>query len=126
MGGFNTFMKTFDDISANSGAAGSRQIGSSIPNTTLVSWWMMQNDSNANMVIPRNAYISSFDEHVMILHNLLSNSNVVDSASVAAGWANNAPYFDNPDNVNSTANLNNTSVNYGPYVVNSFAQNKNN
>jgi hypothetical protein len=116
MGGFNTFMKTFDDISADSGAADTRQIGSSIPNTLLVSWWMMQNGAGAKIVIPRNAYISSFDEHVMILHNLLSNSNDADSAAagVAAGWANNAPFFDNPN-----ANL---TVNHGPYVVNSFAQ----
>jgi hypothetical protein len=119
MGGFNTFMKTFDDISADSGAAGARQIGSSIPNTLLVSWWMMQNGAGANIVIPRNAYISSFDEHVMILHNLLSNSNDVNSAvaGVNAGWANNQ-FFVVPSNVNAT-------VNYGPYVVNSFAQNRN-
>jgi len=122
MGGFNTFMKTFDDISADSGAGGALQIGSSIPNTLLVSWWMMTNAANANTVIPRNAYISSFDEHVMILHNLLSNSNNVNSnvGGVRAGWANNAQFFDNPDTLNS-----NITVNHGPYVVNSFAQNRN-
>jgi hypothetical protein len=126
MGGFNTFMKTFDDISADSGAAGTPQIGSSIPNTLLVSWWRMTDTAGADTVIPRNAYISSFDEHVMILHNLLSNSNNVDSASVTAGWPTNAQFFDIPDTTNATANFRNTSVNYGPYVVNSFAQNRNN
>ena len=62
----------------------------------------------------------------MILHNLLSNSNDVDSGPAAAGWANNASLFYNPDNVHATHNLRNTTVNHGPYVVNSFAQNRNN
>jgi len=38
------------------------------PTNVNVSWWMM---GNAN-AIPRNAYLSSFDEHVLILHNMLS------------------------------------------------------
>jgi hypothetical protein len=37
------------------------------PTNVNVSWWMT-GDKNA---IPRNAYLSSFDEHVLILHNLL-------------------------------------------------------
>ena len=122
--GFNKFMKILDDLCADSGAVGKPQIGSNTPNALFISWWMATNIGSTTF-IPCNAYISSFDEHVMILHNLLSNSNNIDSAGVNAGWANNAPSFDIPDNVNATANLRNTSVNYGPYVVNSFAQNRN-
>lgn len=125
--GFNKFMKILDDLCADSGAVGQPQIGSNTPNALFISWWMAKDTIGSDTFIPCNAYISSFDEHVMILHNLLSNSNDVDStiSGVNAGWPNNVSSFYNPDNVNGTANLRNTSVNYGPYVVNSFAQNKN-
>ena len=124
--GFNKFMKILDDLCADSGAVGQPQIGSNTPNALFISWWMATN-IRSDTFIPCNAYISSFDEHVMILHNLLSNSNDINSAvgGVNAGWANNTASFYNPDNVNPNVNLRNTSVNYGPYVVNSFAQNRN-
>ena len=41
------------------------------PTNVNVSWWMT-GDKNA---IPRNAYLSSFDEHVLILHNMLTSFN---------------------------------------------------
>jgi hypothetical protein len=83
----------------------------------MVSWWKMEKTTGGNIgviTLPRNAYISSFDEHVMILHNLLSNSNNVDSAvgGVNAGWAT-TQLFANPSN-------NNKSVNYGPYITSAF------
>jgi hypothetical protein len=126
---FNTTINNINELCANSGDRNvADQVGSSSPMDIMVSWWKFQITVQGITALPRNAYISSFDEHVMILHNLLSNSNNVDSVigPTAAGWANNAPSFDNPDNVNATVNLRNTSVNYGPYVVNSFAQNINN
>jgi hypothetical protein len=126
--GFNTIINNLNNLCADSGTDAANQVGSGSATNLMVSWW--KNDKTGRnpgiMTLPRNAYISSFDEHVMILHNLLSNSNNVDSAGAAAGWANNAPFFDNPDNVNAIANSRNTTVNYGPYVVNSFARNRNN
>jgi hypothetical protein len=126
--GFNTIINNLNNLCADSGTDAANQVGSGSATNLMVSWW--KNDKTGGnpgiMTLPRNAYISSFDEHVMILHNLLSNSNNVDSAGAAAGWANNAPFFDNPDNVNAIANSRNTTVNYGPYVVNSFARNRNN
>ena len=102
-------------------------IGNENPDNLMISWW--KHDNGNISVLPRNAYISSFDEHVMILHNLLSNSNDVDSTAAAAagvaaatGWPINA-LFDNPDTTNGNPNLINTTVNHGPYVVNSFDQN---
>jgi hypothetical protein len=97
-------------------------IGNTNPDNLMISWWTR---GQGDYILPRNAYISSFDEHVMILHNLLSNSINVDSDGVHAGWANNASSFYNPNNVIATHNLRNTTVNYGPYVVNSFDRNKN-
>jgi hypothetical protein len=124
--GFNPLMKRIDEVSADSGSGGNPQLGISDPNTLFVSWWKDYNHLNQVTIIPRNSYISSFDEHVMILHNLLSNSNDVNPGGrVSSGWPTNAQFFVNPDNVNATANLRNTSVNYGPYVVNAFAQNRN-
>jgi hypothetical protein len=102
-------------------------IGNEKPDNLMISWW--KNNNGRIVVLPRNAYISSFDEHVMILHNLLSNSNNIDAAAAAgaaaAGWHINAQ-FDSPDTMNMNAILRNTTVNHGPYVVNSFDQNKNN
>ena len=47
------------------------------PRNINVSWWQGNADDNENS-LPRNAYMSSFDEHVLILHNLLNNSLFVD------------------------------------------------
>ena len=126
--GFNTIINNLNNLCADSGTDAANQVGSGSATNLMVSWW--KNDKTGGnpgiMTLPRNAYISSFDEHVMILHNLLSNSNIVNSAGAAAGWPNNAPFFDSPDTTNGAPNLRNTTVNYGPYVVNSFAQNRNN
>lgn len=122
--GFNTIINNLNNLCADSGFEVSSQVGSSSPTNLMVSWWKMQKTLGA-MTLPRNAYISSFDEHVMILHNLLSNSNNVDSTGAAAGWAN-SQFFDNPDNVNATPNLRNTSVNYGPYITSAVNAGTNN
>jgi hypothetical protein len=118
---FETIVNNVNAVCADSGGVnvGNVRIGNDNPDNLMISWW------KANDLCPKNAYISSFDEHVMILHNLFSNSNDVDSNRVNAGWPNNAPSFDIPDNVNATPNSRNTTVNHGPYVVNSFAQNRN-
>ena len=43
------------------------------PHTNInVSWWQ-GHDSNTQNSLPRNAHMSSFDEHVLILYNLLNN-----------------------------------------------------
>ena len=117
---FNTIMNNINDLCANSGVKADRfisqEVGSSSPMDVMVSWWKQN-------TLPRNAYISSFDEHVMILHNLLSDSNNVDStffSGAAAGWAATNKFFDNPDNVDSNVHLRNTSVNYGPYITLAF------
>jgi hypothetical protein len=112
-GGFNKYMTT-------------SAIANTKGNSTnlMVSWWRMGLLNPHDTTLPRNAYISSFDEHVMILHNLLSNSQNVNSAAAAAGWPTNA-LFDNPDTTNGNPNLINTTVNHGPYVVNSFNRNGN-
>ena len=117
----NTTVGVFEKIINNiNGECAETPIGNSNPDNLMISWWKYDNN------LPQNAYISSFDEHVMILHNLLSNSNNVDSTGVNAGWATNQ-FFDNPDNVDSNVHLRNTSVNYGPYVDNPFTlKNKNN
>jgi hypothetical protein len=118
--GFNTIINNLNKLCADSRI--DNPVGNSSPTNIMVSWWKMTDAANQPITLPRNAYISSFDEHVMILHNLLSNSNNVDSVTApaaAAGWANNASTFADPSNANAT-------VNYGPYVVNSFAQNVNN
>ena len=125
---FNTTINNINDLCANSGVEIIGQVGSSIPMDIMVSWWKFQTTSQGTTALPRNAYISSFDEHVMILHNLLSNSNNVDSVThpaAATGWAGN-PHFANPDNVNATPNLRNTSVNYGPYITSAFNAGTNN
>jgi hypothetical protein len=104
-GGFNKYMTTSAPINTKGNST-----------NLMVSWWRMGLINSHDTTLPRNAYISSFDEHVMILHNLLSNSNDVDSAvggGAAAGWANNVQYFDVPTN-------NNKTVNYGPYVNSAF------
>jgi hypothetical protein len=118
---FETIVNNVNAVCADSGGVnvGNVRIGNDNPDNLMISWW------KTNDLCPKNAYISSFDEHVMILHNLFSNSNNVDSNRVNAGWPNNAPSFDIPDNVNATPNSRNTTVNHGPYVVNSFAQNRN-
>ena len=126
--GFNTIINNLNNLCADSGTEVTTQVGSSSPTNLMVSWWKMQKNTGSNhgvMTLPRNAYISSFDEHVMILHNLLSNSNNVNSTSANAGWAGN-PHFANPDNVNATPNLRNTSVNYGPYITSAFNAGTNN
>jgi hypothetical protein len=113
---FNITNNELNMLSSDSGHDGNIEVKNSINLT--VSWWTgIQKPVNGgtlqHITIPRNAYISSFDEHVMILHNLLSNSNDVNSAAAATGWANNAPFFDNPSNTNK-------SVNYGPYIDSAF------
>ena len=50
------------------------------PRNINVSWW------KSHSALPCNAYMSSFDEHVLILHNLLSNTNAVDAAAAAVEW----------------------------------------
>jgi hypothetical protein len=121
---FKLIITDINDICADSGGRDIHnvQIRNANPDNLMISWWKRGNMDN---ILPRNAYISSFDEHVMILHNLLSNSNNIDSTGVNAGWPTNAQFFDIPDTTNSTANLRNTTANHGPYVVNSFAQNRN-
>jgi hypothetical protein len=123
--GFNTIINNLNNMCADSGTDVASQVGSSIPTNLMVSWWKMtKSGRNPGIItLPRNAYISSFDEHVMILHNLLSNSNNVDSAvaGVNAGWANNVALFDDPAVVNS-----NSSVNYGPYITSPFTAGTNN
>jgi hypothetical protein len=120
--GFNTIINNINDLCADSGSDAASQVGSSIPTNLMVSWWKMtKSGSNLGIItLPRNAYISSFDEHVMILHNLLSNSNNVDStvAGVNAGWANRQ-FFADPSNINK-------SVNYGPYIISAFNAGNNN
>jgi hypothetical protein len=124
--GFNTIINNLNNLCADSGTDLPTQVGSDSATNLMISWWKKLNIRGANiMTLPRNAYISSFDEHVMILHNLLSNSNNVDSVGVNAGWAN-SQFFADPDTTNATPNLRNTTANHGPYVVNSFAQNRNN
>jgi hypothetical protein len=106
---FNSTWERLNDLSSASGSSGPpSQVGNPNPNNAFISWWTDVNstDANASVAFPRNAYISSFDEHVAILHNLLQ------------GWATNN-LFDDPSNANA-------SVNYGPYVVNSFTKNRNN
>lgn len=128
---FNRTNNELNMLSSDSGHDGNVEVKNSINLT--VSWWTgiqkkVNGGSLQNITIPRNAYISSFDEHVMILHNLLSNSNNVDSVTApaaAAGWATNQ-LFANPDNVNTTLNLRNTSVNYGPYITSAFNAGNNN
>jgi hypothetical protein len=111
------FKKTMDDVNSFCADYPLLTTGNANPDNLMISWWK----HNGNLlVLPRNAYISSFDEHVMILHNLLSNSNNVDSSgSVNAGWANNVALFDDPSNVNKT-------VNYGPYITSPFTAGTNN
>lgn len=41
------------------------------PMNVNLSWWKGF-DADSNNALPRNAYMSSFDEHVLILHNLLT------------------------------------------------------
>ena len=90
-----------------------------------VSWWQGNDANNGNDLnsIPRNAYMSSFDEHVLVLHNLLTNAN---AAAVAADASRSrwmysatapsippsaqAPYFAVPNPTN------NVTENYGPYI----------
>jgi len=114
-GSINTKVAEFETIINNiNGECAETPTGNDKPDNLMISWW--KDDNN----LPRNAYISSFDEHVMILHNLLSNSKNTNSAAAAAGWANVAP-FDDPAVVNS-----NSSANYGPYITSSFTAGTNN
>jgi hypothetical protein len=122
----NTFNNTRNELnilSSDSGDGANVEVTNSINLT--VSWWtgiqMLIAGGVHGITIPRNAYISSFDEHVMILHNLLSNSNNVDSVTApaaAAGWVNNSIFAD-PSNANAT-------VNYGPYIDSAFNAGNNN
>jgi hypothetical protein len=84
------------------------------PRNINVSWYQGNAAVNANL-LPRNAYMSSFDEHVLVLHNLLNNTHdatvlaaAAESRWVAAGAA--VPYFAAP---NTAANV---TANYGPYI----------
>jgi hypothetical protein len=117
---FENIVNDVNLVCAESGGVGGLKIGNDKPDNLMISWWRHQ--VNPHILLPRNAYISSFDEHVMILHNLLSDSNNVDSTvgGAAAGWAN-AQYFVVP-----SANLRNKSVNYGPYIVSAFNDGTNN
>jgi hypothetical protein len=110
-GSINTIVGEFETIINNiNDECAETPTGNSKPDNLMISWW--KEDANN---LPRNAYISSFDEHVMILHNLLSNSNNVSAVSgVNAGWAANQ-FFAVPTNTN-----NNKTVNYGPYVNSAF------
>jgi len=81
------------------------------PRNINISWWQGV-DASANS-LPRNAYMSSFDEHVLILHNLLNNTN---AAAVLANGAKSRwvggtknPHFARPTPYNMTAN-------YGPFI----------
>ena len=117
--GFNTIINNLNKLCADSRI--DNPVGNSSPTNLMVSWWKMTDAANQPITLPRNAYISSFDEHVMILHNLLSNSNNVDSVTApaaAAGWANNQTFAD-PSNANAT-------VNYGPYIDSAFNAGNNN
>jgi hypothetical protein len=120
----NKFENIVNDVNlvcAESGGSSSQKIGNTNPDNLMISWW--GHKVNPHILLPRNAYISSFDEHVMILHNLLSNSNNVDSAGgggAAAGWAT-SQFFDDPSNTNT-----NKSVNYGPYITSAFNAGTNN
>ena len=105
------FATTITELNSACAASGSQGVGSTIgtsnPTNTMVSWWKDNNLNGYAITLPRNAYISSFDEHVLILHNLLA-----DSLATASGWAN-SNVFNSPSNTNS-------SVNHGPYVNRSF------
>jgi hypothetical protein len=81
-----------------------------------VSWW----NGAANGYIPLNAHMSSFDEHVMVLHNILSDSYAVDNQAppAASAFVNRTRQFRQPD---TTANPPNVSENYGPYIPNAVA-----
>ena len=85
------------------------------PRNINVSWWQGFGNVNQNS-LPRNAYMSSFDEHVLILHNLLNATN---DANVAAGNAASrwmvmpTPYFSEPSHANNTENV---TANYGPFI----------
>jgi hypothetical protein len=104
---FNSTWERLNNLSSGSGAGGPfTQVGNPNPNNTMISWWTDENVANATMAFPRNAYISSFDEHVTVLHELLQ------------GW-NAGQIFDDPTNVNS-------SVNYGPYITSPFNPGTNN
>ena len=84
------------------------------PRNINVSWWQ-GNNANDNNSLPRNAYMSSFDEHVLILHNLLNNANAATVAANAAvsRWVAGAavPRFAAP------AAAVNVTANYGPYII---------
>ena len=112
---FENIVKDVNLYCADSGGSNTK-IGNTNPDNLMISWW--RHKTNPNISLPRNAYISSFDEHVMILHNLLSNSNNVDSTTAAAGWAN-SKFFADPSNTNK-------SVNYGPYITSPFTAGTNN
>ena len=77
-----------------------------------VSWW-----HEANNYIPLNAYMSSFDEHVMVLHSILSDSYAVDNTAgggaAAAAAFPQAATFTAPNTAAANANV---SENYGPYI----------
>ena len=111
------FATTITELNSACAASGSQGLGSTIgtsnPTNTMVSWWKDENLNGVVITLPRNAYISSFDEHVLILHNLLTNS-----MSTGSGWAN-SNVFNSPSNANAT-------VNYGPYITVPFNAGTNN
>jgi hypothetical protein len=71
------------------------------PMNVNVSWWK-GHDGDSNNAIPRNAYLSSFDEHVLILNNLLR------------AFHASAPHFEHLSFINSAENA---TMNCGPYTT---------
>ena len=131
---FNNIINNINDLCAESGLNIADQLGSSSPMDIMVSWWTFSHGALVT-AIPQNAYISSFDEHVMILHNLLSNGAPsppppppAGAAGAGAppppppplttGWAA-TPLFDNLTTTNAT-------VNYGPCINSAFTSGTNN
>ena len=59
------------------------------PSNINVSWWKGY-DVNSDNALPRNAYMSSFDEHVLILKNLMTR--FASNSSFASPTSDCAPY----------------------------------
>jgi hypothetical protein len=95
--GYTTLRNQFLEYNANDEISKAYNEASK-PRNLNVSWW-----NHAKIVVPCNAYMSSFDEHVMILHNLLT------------GWTP-APRFAEPTPTSTSANANATK-NFGPYIT---------
>ena len=87
------------------------------PRNINVSWWKGTDGQNANS-LPRNAYMSSFDEHILILHNLLNAANAANVLAAASNsrWTTAAPtpYFAEP--IPSVGGAENVTANYGPFI----------